>query len=134
MAQGAEEATEPKANLWATLSDRLDFSKQKPRQAAGIEAVRQAAVGGGEFYVLRNPQANTYLKIDPLDYFIWERLDGQYSVRDLAVAYFAEYRAFPFDRLANLIAQLKAKKMLAEKQVQIIGGLAGPAAGTHGRL
>ncbi len=125
LAQGVHQASEPKVDLWATLNDRLDFSRQKPRQAQGIEVVRQAAAGGGEYYILRNPRANTYLKIDPLDYFIWERLDGQYSVRDLAVAYFAEYRAFPFDRLANLIGQLRAKKMLAEKQVQIMGKVAG---------
>ena len=28
-----------------------------------------ASMERGEYYILRNPQANTYLKIDPLDYF-----------------------------------------------------------------
>ena len=124
LAQGTAEAREPEVDLWATLTARIDFSRQKPRQAAGIEVVHQAAASG-DYYILRNPHANTYLKIDPVDLFLWERLDGQYSVRDLAVAYFSQYRAFPFDRLANLLGQLKAKQMLAEKHGGGIGGLAG---------
>jgi len=44
-------------------------------------------------------------------------------VRDLAVAYFSRYRAFPFERLGNLIAQLKAKQMLATKPLYVLDGL-----------
>lgn len=123
LAQGIEAAPEPIVDIWSTLNERIDFSRYKPRQAPGIEVARQVAAGGGEYYILRNPHANTYLKIDPSDYFIWELLDGQYAVRDLAVAYFSRYRAFPFERLGNLIAQLKARQMLATKPLYVLDGL-----------
>jgi len=124
LAKSIEAAPEPATNLWARLEDRLDFSRRKPRRAPQVEVVRQVGAKGVEQYVLRNPQANTYLRIDPQDYFLWQHLDGEHSVRDLAVAYFATYKAFPFDRLVNLHDQLKAKQMLEERPVHVLGGVA----------
>ena len=124
LAENIEAAPEPATNLWASLEDRLDFSRRKPRRAPQVEVVRQVAANGAEYYILRNTQANTYLKIAAQDYFLWQHFDGEHSVRDLAVAYFAQYRAFPLDRLAGLIGQLKAKRLLAEKPVHVLGGVA----------
>lgn len=124
LAESIEAAPEPATNLWARLEDRLDFSRRKPRRASQVEVVRQAAAEGDEYYILRNTQANTYLKIDAQDHFLWQHLDGEHSVRDLAVAYFAAYKAFPFDRLVQLLDQLKAKRLLEERPVHVLGGIA----------
>jgi len=124
LAESIEAAPEPAMNLWARLEDRLDFSRRKPRRAAQVEVVRQVAASGAEHYILRNTQANTYFKIDAQDYFLWQHLDGEHSVRDLAVAYFAAYRAFPFDRLVQLLDQLKEKRLLEERPVHVLGGIA----------
>lgn len=123
LAENVEAAPEPATDLWARLEDRLDFSRRKPRRALGVEVVRQAGASGSEYYILRNPQANTYLKLDAQDYFLWQHLDGEHSVRDLAVAYFAAYKAFPFDRLVQLLGQLKAKRLLDERPVNVLGGM-----------
>jgi putative peptide zinc metalloprotease protein len=124
LAESIEAAPAPATNLWANLEDRLDFSRRKPRRAPQVEVVRQVAASGAEHYILRNTEASTYLKIDTQDYFIWQHLDGDHSVRDLAVAYFAAYKAFPFDRLVQLLDQLKAKRLLEEKPVHVLGGVA----------
>jgi putative peptide zinc metalloprotease protein len=124
LAENVEAAPEPTLNLWATLGERLDFSRRKPRRAPQVEVARQVAAGGAEVYILRNPEANTYLKIAAQDYFLWQHLDGEHSVRDLAVAYFAAYQAFPFDRLVQLLGQLKAKQLLDGRPVNVLGGMA----------
>jgi putative peptide zinc metalloprotease protein len=124
LAENIEAAPEPGMNLWASLEDRLDFSRRKPRRAWQVEVVRQVGARGAEQYVLRNPAANTYLRIDSQDHFLWQHLDGEHSVRDLAVAYFAAYKAFPFDRLVQLLDQLKARQMLEERPVHVLGGIA----------
>jgi putative peptide zinc metalloprotease protein len=124
LAENVEAAPQPATNLWARLEDRLDFSRRKPRRAPNVEIVRQVAASGAEHYVLRNTQANTYLRIDAQDHYLWQHLDGEHSVRDLAVAYFAAYRAFPLDRLAHLLGQLKAKQMLEDKPVHVLSGIA----------
>jgi putative peptide zinc metalloprotease protein len=124
LTQAVEEMPEPTADLWATLEDKLDFTKLKPGQRAGVEVSRQQTAQGTEFYILHNPNANTYLKLEPQDYFLWELLDGQHSIRDLAVAYFCRFQAFPFDRLVHLMAQLKDKELLEAKPVQVFGAVA----------
>jgi putative peptide zinc metalloprotease protein len=124
LAENISAAPEPATNLWARLEDRLDFARRKPRRASQVEVVRQISAKGSEYYILRNRQASTYLKIDAQDYFLWELLDGEHSVRDLAVAYFAAYRAFPLDRLVRLLDQLKEKRLLEEKPIHILGGIA----------
>lgn len=124
LAESIDAAPAPATNLWASLEDRLDFSRLKPRRAAQVEMVRQVGAKGDEYYILRNTEANSYLRIDAQDNFLWQHLDGEHSVRDLAVAYFAAYRAFPFDRLVQLLDQLKAKQLLEERPVQVLGGIA----------
>jgi putative peptide zinc metalloprotease protein len=124
LAARIEIASEPAADLWAGVADRLDFSRRKPRRAPRVEEVREVAASGAAIYFLRNPEANTYLKMDDHDYFIWQRLDGERTVRDLAMAYFLEYKSFPLDRLIVLLDELKAKRMLDEPPVDIIGGIA----------
>ncbi len=124
LTESIEAAPEPATNLWANLEDRLDFSRRKPRRAPQVEVVRQLGARGDEYYILRNTEANTYLKIDAQDYFLWQHLDGQHSVRDLAVAFFAAYKAFPFDRLVHLLGQLKDKRLLDERPVHVLGGIA----------
>jgi putative peptide zinc metalloprotease protein len=124
LSQAVEDMPEPTADLWAALEDRLDFAKHKPRRRAGVEGSHQQTAQGTEYYVLHNPDARTYLKLEPEDYFLWELLDGQHSIRDLAVAYFCRFQAFPFDRLVHLTTQLRSKELLEAKPVQVFGAVA----------
>lgn len=122
--QAAKEEREPTLDLWETLRERLDPSKSKPKRIAHAEVAAHQTARGEEYYILNNPEANTYLRIDARDYFLWELLDGEHSVRDLAVAYFVRFGAFPFDRLVQLIGQLKMNHFLEEKPVHVFGTLA----------
>jgi putative peptide zinc metalloprotease protein len=124
LSESIEAVPQPTTDMWVRLENRLDFSRRKPRRAADIEVVRQVGSKGEDYYVLRNSVANTYLRIDGQDYFLWLHLDGEHSLRDLAVAYFVAYKAFPLDRLAHLLDQLKTKRMLEQKPVHVLGGIA----------
>jgi len=104
--QATEREREAGSDLWESLRDRLDFSKAKTRRLAGTEVAHHRTARGEEYYVLRNPEANTYLKLTPQDYFLWELLDGEHSVRDLAVAYVVRYGTLPFQRLPHAPCRL----------------------------
>ena len=86
--QAVEQEREPTSDLWETLRERLDLSKSKPRRIAHVEVAHRTA-RGEEYYVLKHLEGDTYLRLDARDYFLWELMDGQHSIRDLAVAYFA---------------------------------------------
>jgi hypothetical protein len=109
-------------DLWQTLADRLDVTQKKPRRVAGFEVACQPSTHGDPIYVLKSPSANHYLKLDARDYVLWEQMDGEHTVRDLAVAYFMRYSAFPFERLVQLLAQLKANGLLDERPMNVFGG------------
>ena len=104
-------------DLWSTLRERLDLTKKKPRRVDGIEVVCQASAHGESIYVLKSPLRSSYLKLDARDYFLFEQMDGVHTVRDLALAYFLQFQAFPFDRLLALLAQLKVECFLVMLQM-----------------
>jgi putative peptide zinc metalloprotease protein len=119
--QATAEGKTPAADMWGILKQRLDPSLKKPKRVTGLEVAAQQTARGEAYYVLSNPEANTYLKIDARDYFLWELMDGKHTVRDLAVAYFAKFGAFPFERLVQLLGQLQTHQLLAEKPVDLFG-------------
>jgi putative peptide zinc metalloprotease protein len=116
-----EQEREPTLDLWQNLRDQMDLAQKRPKGLDTIEVAFQQASGGDSYCVLRNPDADTYLKLDPRDHFLWELMDGEHSVRDLAVAYYAEFGAFAFDRLIHLLTQLKGNHFLEEKPADVFG-------------
>jgi putative peptide zinc metalloprotease protein len=61
---------------------------------------------GREYYVLSKEAAGSYLRLTERDAFLWKRMDGQHSVRDLLVAFLAEYHALGTERLFDLLSEL----------------------------
>ncbi len=108
-------------DLWSSLKQRLDLTKKKPRRLAGVEVACQPSTRGDPVYVLKSPLRPSYLKLDARDYTLFEQMDGEHTVRDLAVAYFVQFQAFPFDRLVHLLEQLKANGLLEEKACDVFG-------------
>ena len=105
-------------DLRAFLQDRLALAQYRPQAAPGVIASRLAG-RGGEYYVLKNPATKTYYRLSDRDYFLWERMDGSRTVKDLVVAYFSQYRAFAFGRVAGLVGGLKAGLMLSDQPVNV---------------
>jgi hypothetical protein len=69
----------PAVDLWAIMQERLDPSLKKPKGEAGIEVSSHHTAQGAAYYVLNNPEADTYLKVDAHDYFLWGLMDGEAS-------------------------------------------------------
>jgi putative peptide zinc metalloprotease protein len=112
-----------KFDLWQSLQTHLDLSRRRPKR---IDAYEVAHLGVGpdhEYYVLKNIAAHTYLKCTHQDFFLWEMMDGQHTVRDMAVGYSAKFGSFPFERLLNLIGLLGEAGFLEEKPMQVFDTL-----------
>ena len=69
--------------------------------------------------MFKNPQESTYLKLPSKVFYLWSLMDGTRSVKELVVAYFTKFGTFAFDRVENLIGQLKQKRFLTEKPVGV---------------
>src|SRR6266496_245681 len=99
----------PGANgdLWRHLGDRLDLGSAVPRPAAAVVVSSLTGRDGGRYYVLRSPSWQ-YLRLEPDDFALWQRIDGRATVREIAVAQFVERGEFVAERLARLIQVLRA--------------------------
>ncbi len=107
------------ADLWQTLAAKLDPATYKPRRAPDVQVTHLPAANGDAHYILHNPTSMAYLEVDEQNFFLWELLDGEHTVADLAMAYLTRFGSLPFDRLSQLLAELKASDLLAEKPIDI---------------
>jgi hypothetical protein len=94
-------------DLWQHLADRLDLGSAVPIPAAAVVVRRLTSRDGEPYYVLRSPSWH-YIRLDPDDFALWQRIDGRATVREIAVAQFVERGEFVADRFTRLIQVLRA--------------------------
>lgn len=80
--------------------------RDRPRQAPGVEAHRRAIPTGETITILKDPRRGTYYRLSPQGYFVWERLDGERTLRDLTLEYLAEFRVFAPEAIAGVVGGL----------------------------
>ncbi len=114
----AARADEQFRGLWGWLRDKLDPAQYAPQAAAGVVAQRLAG-REGEYYVLKNPTSKTYYRLSERDFFLWQRMDGTRTVKDLVVAYFMQFGSFAFARVISLVEGLKANLFLTDRPVNV---------------
>jgi len=107
-----------RVRLWAWLKEKVDLAQYRPEAITGVETSRLTG-RDGEYYILKNPGPRTYYRLSERDRFLWRRMDGTQTVKDLVVAYFLEYGSFAFARVATLVQGLKASLFLSDQPVRI---------------
>lgn len=106
-------------DIWKNVKEKLDFSKKKFKHKDDIE-IKEFTDKKGIHYILRDVNSNAYIKMSEREFFIFELLDGKHSIRDISMAYIAEYNAAPFDIIAITIQKLKKTDFLEEKSINIL--------------
>lgn len=108
---------------WEKLREETDFALSRPKKAEGILESQLESEREGEYYILKNPQKGTYLKLTDKDFFIWNLMDGTQTVRDLVVIYFSKYNSFAFARIGSLVNQLRKNYFLEDQPINIYSRL-----------
>ena len=115
----ALEPTAESTSLWDRLKEKVDLALYQPQQAEDVE-IHQVKGRHGTYFVLKNPEAKTYLQLTPEARFLWDLMDGSRSIKDLIVAYYAEYGSFALATITGLVQQLRARSFLADDPINII--------------
>jgi hypothetical protein len=102
------------AGIWGATTQAGDFTLRQPTRRLGWALKPLQMVSGEAYYVLKNTRSGAYLRLSEPQVFLWNLMDGQHSLRDLAVAYFAEYQSLALEGIVVLLAQLQAKGFLIE--------------------
>jgi putative peptide zinc metalloprotease protein len=106
-------------NIWESVVEKLDFSKKKFKHKEDIE-IKEFTDKKGTYYILRNMNSSAYLKMNERELFIFKMLDGKHSVRDMSMAYIAEFNAAPFEVIAFTTQKLNKNNFLEEKPINIV--------------
>ncbi len=100
--------------------------KSTPRRL-GHWALKQIPDDRGEQkWVLRNTRSGRYLELDERDVFIWERLDGYNTVRDLLFYYAQRYGELALPRIERTLHTLA--------DLELVGGVFGHQGRKENRL
>ncbi len=89
----------------------------RPRQAPGVTAHPRTTPEGETITILRTADGK-YYRLSPQGWFIWQRLDGRHTLRDVALEYHHEFHAFAPDAIAEVIDGLSAAGFLQERALK----------------
>jgi putative peptide zinc metalloprotease protein len=90
----------------------------RPSRAPGITIHPRTTPEGETITILRNPATGTYYRLSPQGWFIWQRLDGRHTLRDLALEYHREFHAFSPDAIAEVIHGLSEAGFLEQRALK----------------
>jgi len=98
----------------------LGYLQHRPQRIPPEEvevAELPSRVRGTATFVVRNRTKDRYLQLTEPEKFLWEQMDGQTSMQELATAYVLRYGAFDFDIIPALIAKLQRAELLTMRPV-----------------
>ncbi len=109
-----EPAPRAAPSAWDALKRALTPIEERPRVVPNVEASRQTTRAGAPYVVIRNPAANTYLKLDPREYDLLPLMDGTRSVKALVVEFYQRHGVLAVPRITTLVQLLRTHRFLSE--------------------
>jgi putative peptide zinc metalloprotease protein len=69
-------------------------------------------MAGQPSFILKNTTTDRFLLLTEPERFLWQQMDGQTSMQDIATAYVLRYGAFDFDIIPTLMRKLQRAQLL----------------------
>lgn len=91
--------------------------RERPLQRTGVIAQQRLTRDGEHITVLKDPSRGAYYQLSLEGWFIWQRLDGRRTLRDLTLDYLDEFKSFSPDAVAGVVGGLAAAGFLQNKPV-----------------
>lgn len=104
-------------SVWTEVAAAVDPRLRRPRLRDGVVAGAPERGRHGEHVVLRSPVPGNYLRLAAAERELVELMDGDHTVRELAVEHFLQHRSFALARIHRLVANLHAHAFLTEDPV-----------------
>jgi putative peptide zinc metalloprotease protein len=114
----------PRQTVWSMATQAGNFIQYKPVRRLGWALKKLETIGGEPYYILKNLRAGLYLRLSEEQVFLWNLMDGQHSVQDMAVAYFITYKSLAIQGLLVLLGQLEAQGFLVEQHIDVYANTA----------
>ncbi|MBL7161174.1 MAG: PqqD family peptide modification chaperone [Anaerolineales bacterium] len=109
----------PTQNVWDEARGSRDFTDMQPQRQLGYALKGFTTHKGEVYYVLKNLRQGKYLRLDERQYFLWNLMDGENTLQDIAVAYMSEYDVLDINSLITLLNQLENGGFLTTKKTSV---------------
>jgi CRP-like cAMP-binding protein len=106
-----------RADLEAVIADERAFVhvllellsvRHRPRRAPGVVAEPRTTPSGEPIVILKDPARHAYYRLSAQGHFLWERMDGRATVRDLTLDHFVHFHALAPQLVLDVVAGLLA--------------------------
>ena len=129
--------TIPDVNIWHNLNDEtliintheqnyfrtnltnINKTDIKPQKKLGWALKQLISSKNEPYYVLKNLRQDQYLRLNDKQVFLWNLMDGEHSIQDIAVAYFVKYKSLPIQYLLDLLRQLEIHGFIDNNNLDI---------------
>ncbi len=112
----------PAESVFAVQVRARDLSTYFPRRIQGYALKKLTDARNETYWILKNLRTDAYLRLTAEQVFLWDEMDGQSSVQDIAVAYMLQYGKLAITGLIMLLDQLQQKGFI-EPLVDIYGAV-----------
>lgn len=110
----------PTESVFAQQVRPRDLTSYRPVRIPGYALKKLTDARGDTYWILKNLRTDAYLRLTQEQVFLWEQMDGQASVQDIAVAYMLAYGKLAITNLLMLLDGLQQKGFI-EPLVNIYG-------------
>ena len=110
-------------DIWQLTESRLNPAKYKPVKVPDAEVADVSTKAGEARYALRNPHNDKYIIIGDEELFLWNLIDGQNTVKDIALEYITRYGALGSELLMDLLDALRNDGFLKDQPISLFQSL-----------
>ncbi|MCB8923352.1 MAG: cyclic nucleotide-binding domain-containing protein [Ardenticatenaceae bacterium] len=104
--------------FWAALEQAVDPATYKPQRRPSI-VVSRLEHRDEPYYILKQPQIKSYLRLSEEDYALWWQMDGTHAIKDLLFYSLRRYHSLPIGRLNGLVTDLRQDHFLQDTPTNI---------------
>jgi len=110
-------------SVYEEIAAKLDLGRFVPVPAAGIEWSKLVTRHGETYYVLKSA-AGRYMRMDERDFFVFTRMDGKRSIKQIVLDYFHEFKTFGFERVVTVVGEMRRSLFLANSSALLYDQIA----------
>ncbi|VAW31443.1 hypothetical protein MNBD_CHLOROFLEXI01-3974 [hydrothermal vent metagenome] len=104
--------------FWQQLGANTNPTAYKPQRNTRI-IVARLQTRTEPYYVIKEPESKSYLRLGEEDYALWWQMNGRKSIKDLLFYSLKRYKTLPIGHLTALIGELKEGNFLQTRSVKV---------------
>jgi len=103
-------------DIRAQIADLLRL-RALPQRVDGIQVHERPTPEGQIIRILKDPSRGRYYRLSPQGWFLWQRLDGQHSMRRLTLDYLCEYESISPHVVTDVLGGLAAAGFITTPEI-----------------